>query len=224
MKRSENPVTPQIISIMLLMLIMWPRQISGSKTDLERYYLQNNEIAELILLDDEELLERVQSKTFRYFWDFAHPVSGMARERDTSGDLVTTGGSGFGVMAILVGIHRNFITRQQGLDRIGRIVDFLGSADRFHGAWPHWMNGATGKVIPFSPRDDGGDLVETAFMIQGLLTARSFFDSNDDAETNLRSKITDLWEDVEWNWYRKQVQPNLFWHWSPNHGFEINLP
>jgi hypothetical protein len=86
------------------------------------------------------------------------------------------------------------------------------------------MNGATGKVIPFSPRDDGGDLVETAFMIQGLLTARSFFDSNDDLETNLRSKITELWEDVEWNWYRKQVQPNLFWHWSPNHGFEINLP
>lgn len=181
-------------------------------------------IDELLQLDDDQLLEEIQRATFKYFWDFAHPASGMARERNTSGDLVTSGGSGFGVMAILVGIHRSFITREEGLERLQKIVGFLASADRFHGAWSHWINGNSGKVIPFSAKDDGGDLVETAFMLQGLLTARAFFDGDNTEETQLREDITALWEEVDWNWYRKQVNQVLTWHWSPNYGFDINLP
>src|SRR5690606_6151831 len=107
-------------------------------------------------------------------WDFAHPASGMARERDSSGDIVTTGGSGFGIMALVVGMERNFITRQQGLERMDKILTYLENADRFHGAWPHWLNGSTGRVVPFSANDNGGDLVETSYLIQGLLTFRQY--------------------------------------------------
>ncbi|MBK8504837.1 MAG: beta-glucosidase [Saprospiraceae bacterium] len=181
-------------------------------------------IDELIALDDDAFLEEIQKATFKYFWDHAHPVSGMARERNTSGDLITSGGSGFGIMAILVGIHRDFISREEGLQRIRKIVTFLQSADRFHGVWPHWMNGNTGKVIPFSARDNGGDLVETAFLLQGLLTARQYFDQDSPEEHQIQDAITELWEAVDWNWYRKQVNQVLTWHWSPDFGFEINLP
>jgi hypothetical protein len=90
---------------------------------------------------DEELLDMVQEATFRYFWEYGHPVSGMARERLGSGEIVTSGGTGFGIMGIISGIHRGLITRQEGLERILKIVNFLNNADRFHGAWPHWMNG-----------------------------------------------------------------------------------
>lgn len=173
-------------------------------------------------MTDEELLTMVQRYTFRYFWDFAHPVSGMARERNTSGDIVTTGGTGFGVMAILVGIERGFITRQQGLDRMLQIVSFLQFADRFHGVFPHWMNGATGNVVPFSQYDDGGDLVETSFLMQGLLAVRSYFDQDDPLEDALRQAITGLWEDVEWDFYRKNNSNVLYWHWSPNYGWQMN--
>lgn len=179
-------------------------------------------IATTFEMTDDELLTMVQQYTFRYFWDFAHPASGMARERNTT-SIVTTGGSGFGVMAILVGIERGFITRAQGLERLLKIVNFLESADRFKGAFPHWMNGVTGDVVPFSALDDGGDLVETAFMIQGLLTVRQYFNGNDPQESLLRDKITQIWETVDWNWYRKLVENKLYWHWSPNHGFAINL-
>lgn len=180
------------------------------------------ESAQTSAFSEEEMLDMVQRYTFRYFYDFAHPVSGLSRERSTSDDLVTIGGSGFGVMALLVGIERDFITRAEGKERIQKMVDFLKTADRFHGAWPHWMSGTTGEVIPFSPLDDGGDLVETAFMVQGLLTARAYFDQPDDS--TLRSDITALWHGVEWNWYRRQVQKVLYWHWSPNFGWQINLP
>ncbi len=173
-------------------------------------------------ITDDQLLTKVQEQTFKYFWDFAHPESGLIRERNTSGNLVTIGGSGFGVMAILVGIERGFITREQGVNRLAKIVNFLAQADRFHGVWPHWMDGTTGEVIPFSALDDGGDIVETAFMIQGLLTARQYLDPADATEKTIVDKITQLWETVEWDWYT-QGEDVITWHWSPNFGFEKNL-
>jgi len=173
---------------------------------------------------DEELLDMVERYTFRYFWDYAQPSSGMSRDRNYPVDVVTTGGSGFGVMAILVGIERGYITREQGTERILKILGFLETADRFHGAWPHFINGNTGKVVPFSTKDDGGDLVETAFLIQGLLTARQYFNGESIDERTIVEKITTLWEEVEWNWYRQNGSNVLYWHWSPDYAWQMNLP
>jgi hypothetical protein len=155
----------------------------------------------------------------------------MARERihmdnispQNDQNVITLGGSGFGVMAILVGIERNFITRQEGFERLNKIVDYLSKADRFHGAWPHWLEGETGKVKPFSKKDDGGDLVETAFMIQGLLAVRQYFADGNEEEKQLAAKIDTLWHEVEWDWYT-QGKNVLYWHWSPNYAWEMNFP
>ena len=177
-------------------------------------------------ITDEQLLDLVQKQTFKFFWDFGHSISGLARERNSSGDVVTSGGSGFGVMAILVGIERKFITRQEGLTRLNTIVDFLkDKTQKYHGAFPHWLNGATGATVPFSTKDNGADLVETSYLMQGLLTARQYFSSTNQAqEVQLRSKINDLWNGVEWNWFQKDNQKVLYWHWSPNYNWDMNLP
>ena len=181
---------------------------------------------------DEQLLDTIQYQTFEYFWEGAEPNSGMARERLHMDDVyptspkntVTIGGSGFGLMAILVGVERGFITRKQALDRYVKIVDFLEKADRFHGAWPHWLNGETGKVHPFSNKDDGGDLVETAFLIEGLLTVSEYFKEGNEKEKELVSKIDALWKGVEWDWYTKGGEDVLYWHWSPDYGWDMNFP
>jgi len=174
-------------------------------------------------IPDEDLLTLVQEKTFWYFWDYAHPVSGLARERHGSGDTVTSGGSGFGIMTIPVGIERGFITREEGAERMRKIVGFLGEkAQRFHGAYPHWLNGSTGKVIPFSGNDNGGDLVETAFLIQGLLAASAYFDG--EGEADIRSGIDAIWRGVEWDWYTKGGENRLYWHWSPSVEWAMNMP
>lgn len=173
-------------------------------------------------ISDEELLTLVQKQTFKYFWDFGHPASGMARERNTSGNTVTCGGSGFGVMALVTGIHRNFISRADGLARTQQIVNFLKTADRFHGAYSHWIDGNTGKTIAFSAKDNGGDLVETSLLMAGLLTARQYFDGANTAEINLRNDITTLYNQVEWSWYRNGSN-SLTWHWSPTFNWDINL-
>ncbi len=175
-------------------------------------------------ISDEELLTLIQKQTFKYFWDFAHPNSGLARERNTSGDVVTTGGSGFGIMSIVVGINRNFITKSEGLIRLQKVVAFLKTADTFHGVFPHWINGNTGKVQPFSAKDNGADLVETSFLMEGLLVARQFFNGADAGETQLRADINQLYNNVEWDWFRKGGGDRLYWHWSPNYEWDINLP
>ncbi|MCZ4245615.1 glucoamylase family protein [Pedobacter punctiformis] len=175
-------------------------------------------------IPDDELLTLVQKQTFKYFWDFGHPTSGLARERNTSGNIVTSGGSGFGVMAMIAGINRGFISRTEGLTRIQKMVTFLKTADRFHGAYPHWLDGSTGKVIPFSAKDNGGDLVETSFLMAGLITARQYFNGTDASETALRTDINAIYNTVEWNWYRKDNSNTLYWHWSPNYNWDMNLP
>ena len=175
-------------------------------------------------ISDDALLTLVQQQTFKYFWDFGHPASGMARERNTSGDIVTSGGSGFGIMAIIVGIERNFISRTAGVERLQKIVSFLEKADRFHGVWPHWLDGATGGVVPFSARDNGGDLVETSFLIQGLLSFRQYLQPSDTIGNNLINRINNLWKTVEWDFYRKNNERVLYWHWSPDFGWEMNFP
>jgi len=174
-------------------------------------------------ITDSALLDLVEKQTFSYFWDFGHPVSGLARERNTSGDLVTSGGSGFGLMSLLVGIQRHFISRADGLARTQKIVGFLSTkAQRYHGAFAHWINGADGTTIPFSTQDDGADLVETAYLLQGLLTARQFFNSTDPAEIVLRDSINTIWKAVDWNWFRQNGQNTLFWHWSPTYNWSSN--
>jgi len=184
-----------------------------------------------VKLTDAQLLDTVQYYTFQYFWDGAEPNSGLARERfhvdgvypQNDENIVTTGGGGFGLMAILTGIHRGFITREQGLQRFEKIVSFLKNADRFHGAWPHWLNGENGKVKPFSTYDDGGDLVETAFLIQGMLAVKQFLTIGNEREKRLAERIDKLWREVEWDWYQNG-QHVLYWHWSPDYGWKMNFP
>lgn len=178
-------------------------------------------------LDNDALLTMVQEACFRYYWEAANNKSGMTAEnRPGQQNLIAVGATGFGIMTILVGIERGFITRNQGKDRLWKIVNFLKEADRFHGAWPHFLDDETGKVIPlFGKYDNGGDLVETAFLMQGLLTARQYFDKNVQSEKQLRDEISYLWETVEWDWYRRTTDGEfLYWHWSPDHGWKINHP
>lgn len=180
-------------------------------------------------LSDEELLDRVQCQSLRYFWDHAHPISGMARERKVDGkyilydcqETVTTGGTGFGIMGMLVGAERGWLPRKEVCARVGKIVDFLNMAESNHGVFPHFINGRTGKAnffetmgedyMPVASPENGGNLVETAFLFSGLLTARQYFSGIIRSESVLRDNINFLWENVEWDSHLSPDGQNLQW-------------
>jgi hypothetical protein len=183
-------------------------------------------------ISDDSLLTLVQYRTFQYFYNGAEPVSGMARERyhvdgiypENDKNVITSGGSGFGMMAILVGIERGFISREEGLKHFQKVVRFLKNADRFHGAYPHWIYGETGKVKPFSSKDNGADIVETAYLMQGLLAVRQYFKDGNAVEKSLASDIDKLWREVEWDWFTKGGEKVIYWHWSPEYNWDMNFP
>jgi len=213
----------------LLALSLFVLAIISCRGGVNNKTLTNGNESEKIT--DDSLLTLVQYRTFQYFWNGAEPVSGMACERINTNDIypendkniITTGGSGFGFMAILVGIERGFITREQALSRFERNIEFLKRSDRFHGVWPHWLNGETGKVKPFSTKDDGADLVETAYLLQGLLAVRQYFNDGNSREKQLASEIDKLWKEVDFQWFT-QGKDVIYWHWSPKYGWEMNLP
>jgi hypothetical protein len=198
---------------------------------------------------DSVLLDIVQRQTFRYFWHFAHPMSGLARERDNtvraqyywdyineaydSPNLSTAtfgpeacaiGGTGMSIMATVVAVHRHWVSREAALRRLTKIVDFLLKADCYHGTYPHFMNGATGKIIAFDRLDDGADLVETSYLMMGLLTAKAYFGGTSLPERYFQKRVQQMWEAANWNWHTQGGQNKLFWHWSPNNGFQMNFP
>jgi hypothetical protein len=179
-------------------------------------------------LSDSALVDLVEHQTFRYFWDFAHPVSGLARERsnqtyDYGQEVVTIGGSGFGIMAIIAATERGWVSRDSAVARMNKIVRFLWKADSYHGIFPHWLNGATGKTVPFSRKDDGADIVETAYLFQGLLCARQYFNRDNPGERSIRDHINWMWDQAEWDWHTRGGLDLLYWHWSPNNGWAMNF-
>ncbi len=176
-------------------------------------------------LNDDELLTMLQEECFHYYWDGAHPKAGATLESIPGDDrIVATGASGFGIMALIVGVDRGFITREQGVERMTKIVSFFEKAPRYHGVWAHFNNGDTAQTMAvFGIFDDGGDLVETSFLMEGMLAARQYFNGANAAEQSLAKRITKLWDDVEWSWYQRTADSTaLYWHWSPNWAWHIN--
>lgn len=188
-------------------------------------------VAESTFATDDEFLDYLQKTHFNYMWDGAEATSGLAPERihldgvypQNDQNVVTTGGSGFGIAGIIAAIDRGFIDRKEGVERLTKIVDYLGKADRHHGVWPHWIDGPTGKTKPFGQKDNGGDLVESSFLMSGLLCAREYFKNGNEEEKALAENIDKLWREMEFDWYT-QGKDALYWHWSPDYGWEMNFP
>lgn len=238
--------------LLLIFLLLTAGYILHAQNNKQKGVLGRDTIAPVGIisnLTDSALLDVVQRQTFRLFWHYAHPVSGLARERDNTvhGDYYwdfineaynepnfstntygpeacAIGGTGFGIMATIVAVNRGWIGRDTALRRLVKMVDFLNRADSYHGIFPHFMNGATGKVIPFGKLDDGADLVETSYLLMGFLCAREYFNGDTPLEKYFRGRVNTLWDAANWNWHTKGENKLLYWHWSPWNGFDMNFP
>ncbi len=227
-------------------ILLWCCTWSQAQTAMKPEYIEP--VGVIKGLTDDQLMETVQRQTFRFFWYGAHPVSGMALERSDTvrseyywdyineawdepnfsktafgPDACAVGGTGFGILSIIIASERGWITRDAAVERLIKIADFLTHADCFHGIYPHFMDGRTGKAIPFDRLDDAADLVETSYLLMGFLCAREYFNKPLPKETYLRNRITSMWNVANWNWHTNR-ENKLYWHWSPNNGFDMNFP
>lgn len=215
------------VSLVFSILILFSCNNSSKKGQL----VSRDEERPASFVSDDELLDFIQKTHFNYMWEGAEKTSGLAPERihmdgeypQNDADVVTTGGSGFGIAGLVVAMERGFVPREEGVTRLLQIADYLATADRYHGVWSHWIHGPTGKTKPFGAKDNGGDLVESAFLMQGLIIAREYFKEGNEREKELAQKIDTLWREMEWDWYLNG-QDVLYWHWSPDYQWEMNFP
>ena len=220
-----NFLTRTFCSVGLLALLF---SCNDKATDFQKE--SEKDVEKKVELSEEELLDVVQKQTLKYFWDYAEPNSGMARERfhpdgnypKNDAHVVTTGGSGFGLMAIVAGMERGFIPRDSAVARLDKIATFLDNTTRFHGAWPHWINGETGETQAFGRKDNGGDIVETSFLAQGFLVVREYLKNGSEEEKAVAAKYDELWKGIEWDWYTNN-KDGIYWHWSPDYQWEMDF-
>jgi hypothetical protein len=236
------------IKIFILILLV-SFTISKAQKPNEIKCAENIPVVGIKGLSDDELMETVQRQTFRYFWHYAHPVSGLARERSNTvkadyywdfineaydipnlskgtfgPEACAIGGTGFGIMSVIVAVERKWISREAALNRLILMAGFLNKADRYHGIFPHFMNGTTGKTIAFDPLNDGADLVETSYLLMGFLCAKEYFNQDNPKEKYLRNRIQSMWDIADWNWHAGKDNKFLHWCWSPNNDFNMNFP
>ena len=150
----------KLLYISLLTLIIFSSATCSDKNSDTDTEIKEDKDRPTSFKSDDEFLDYIQKAHINYMWDGAEKNSGMAPERihmdgnypQNDADVVTTGGTGFGIAGLIVGMERGSIPRNQGVERLHKIVDFLAKADRYHGVWAHWINGKTGKTKPFSTK------------------------------------------------------------------------
>jgi hypothetical protein len=189
--------------------------------------------------DRDKLMNDEQEAAVRFYVDEALPASGLSPEgRPGWGPTITAiGASGMGIENIIVGVERGFIPRQEGLDLILRQLRFLDTkAEKQKGAFGHWMDDGSGEIKPFMNPGTSVDLVETAFLIEGVIIAREYFKGDTPEEKELREIANRLSANVEWdkfmaraekdpsnpkktNWVHETNAPVMIWHWHPVDGF-----
>lgn len=167
------------------------------------------------------VLEKQQKAAFTYFYDFAEENSGLAYEGYNHGSkAVTIGGSGFGIMSLIVGAERGWITREQAIERTVKAVRWLGKADRYKGIWSHWHS-PDGKAFPFGNQVEAGDAVETSFLITGLIAAQEYFNGGTELEKEISDSVTSFINTIDWNHYTNG-ENHLYWIWhTPNNTYEL---
>ncbi len=151
------------------------------------------------ILEDNELLDLVQGAHVNYFVENYDINSGMYLPfRMKERAIVSVKESGNAVLSLIVGVEKETVNRQVALGRISRMVDFLSKAQNRFGIFPAYFEGRTG-LPDYRNGDAGYDVLSTSSIIEALLVARQYFSKDDDAETDLRNRITELWENIEWD-------------------------
>ncbi len=136
------------------------------------------------------LVDTLQERSFRWFWDTAHPVTGLVPDRWPTPSFSSVAAVGFGLTAYVVGADRGWVSREDAAARTRQTLAFLYDAPQgdapdatgAHGFFYHFLDMETGR------RWERVELstVDTALLVAGALSAAEYFDGDAPDEVELR--------------------------------------
>jgi hypothetical protein len=173
--------------------------------------------------DGDPVVNNLQRRTFRFFWDTTNKQNGMAPDRFPSPSFASMAAVGFALTAYVVGAERGYVSRSQARLRTLRTLRFLWSLPQ--GPAESGMGGYKGFYYHFVHMHNGQrfgtselSTVDTALLLGGVLLSQSYFDRNTRSEREIRELAEKIYRRVDWQW--AQHRPPVLSHgWRPESGF-----
>lgn len=171
---------------------------------------------------DEQLLDDLSHRCFRYFWEQSDPHSGIARDRARADgslhpaqgrDMGSTGATGFALTALCIGAERGWISRRAARSRAAAALRSYaeGPVANIHGWFYHFVDIRSGARYPNVEVSTS----DSTWLCAGALTVRQYF--REDSE--IARLATTIYERVDYGWMRNQDACFLAHGWTPEHGF-----
>jgi len=198
-----------MISTALLALLLCNACVPDLSTAGEHFEQQNENSYDPAYIKN--VMDEQEQKVVNLFFQGAEPNSGMAYNDPSRKSVMATGATGFGIMTLIAGVERGWISREDAANHIVKIVRFLKKAERYEGAWAHWYN-VKGEIVPFGNQNDAGEIIETTFMMGGLLTACEYFNGSSEAEKEIRTTTNEFWNTINWSHFVKDGKFYWIWH------------
>lgn len=177
------------------------------------------------LPDDAGLLDDLERRTFAFFWETAHPVTGLVPDRwPGNPHMASVAAVGFALTAYVVGAERGLVSRAAARERVLTTVRFLAMAPQgpqpegmagHQGFFYHFLDMRTGHR--FGPRVELSS-IDTSLLLAGVLCARTWFDADHPMEAEIRRLADRLYERVNWPWMH-QRGGLICMGWNPERGF-----
>ena len=173
--------------------------------------------------DDTRLIDDVQRRTFRYFWDLADPTTKLIPDRAPTPSFSSIAAVGFGLTAYGVGAHRGYVTREAAAERT--LATLRSMMAMKQGPEPRGIAGYKGFFYHFLDMKTGDrfqtvelSTVDTALLVAGALFAQSYFDRDNETERAIRDAAEQMYRRVEWDWAQVRGEA-ISMGWTPENGF-----
>ena len=171
---------------------------------------------------DNDLLDNISRRSFRYFWDNTDPRTGLVLDRarfdGKPGDvpdhknISSIAATGFGLTAYCIAAEHRWVSPILARNRIRTTLRFFAyHAQNEHGWFYHFLDATTGKRRWHSEVSS----IDTALLLAGVLTAKQAFP--DDPEIVRLANL--IYDRVNFLWMLDGNRLFLSHGWKPETGF-----
>lgn len=174
------------------------------------------------MISDDTLLDRLQRAAFDYFLQEVDPANGLIADTSRENSPSSIAVVGFGLSTYPVAVERGWMTRAEGVNRSLSVLRFFHDSDQsdspdatgYKGFYYHFLDMHTGARVWRSELS----MVDTAFLIAGVLVASTYFNSDSCEEATLRGIADALYQRVDWRW-AQGGEATIRQGWKPDCGY-----
>jgi hypothetical protein len=169
-----------------------------------------------------DLLDSLEQRAFKYFWDQTNLTTGLTKDRagnfkKDNYTVASIASTGYSLAADVVGMNRGWVSRASAYNRARLTLDFLASAKaaKKNGWFYHFVDWNTGARVWNSEASS----IDTAICLAGVLMAQQAF-----KDPIIDNDVASIFSAIDWTWMltnggTKPTSLTFCMGWTPENGF-----